>query len=435
MVIMNFVGENDMNAYAYLSAKDLAEEKNKLTAKLDALKAKGISLDMSRGKPEGKQLDLAAPMLKTISEGSLITGDGVDCRNYGVPDGLVQMKQIFADMLATEPDEVITGNNSSLSMMYDAVARAMIFGVLGGEPWSKQKVKFLCPAPGYDRHFAICEEFGIEMITIAMTPEGPEMDEVERLVSSDASIKGIWCVPMYSNPEGIVYSDKVVSRFAALKPAAKDFRIFWDNAYCVHHLTDRHESLMPLLKKCKEQGSEDMVYMFASTSKISFGGAGVAAIAASKTNIACIRKQLSIRTIGPNKVNQLAHVKFFGGIDGVIKHMEKHAQILAPKFSAVLEMLDKELAPLGIGKWHKPNGGYFVSFNALEGCAKRIVELCKYAGVTLTSAGATYPYGKDPNDSNIRIAPTFPPVEELMQAMEIFCISVRLASVEKLLSK
>ncbi len=340
-------------------------------------------------------------------------------------------------MLEVSSEQIIIGGNSSLQLMYDFVIRALQLGVLGSEkPWCKyDKVKFLCPVPGYDRHFAICESLGIEMINIDYKSDGPDMDEVERLVSSDESIKGIWCVPMYSNPTGISYSDEVVRRFAMLKPAAKDFRILWDNAYCVHHLSDEHDKIINIIEECEKAGNPDMVVEFASTSKISFPGSGVAVIAASRANIDFIKSQLTFQTIGYDKLNQLHHVQYFRDINGIMEHMKRHAAIVKPKFDAVLSALDREIAPLGIGEWNSPRGGYFISFDSLDGCAKRIVGLAKDAGVVMTGAGATYPYCRDPRDSNIRIAPTYPTVDELNLAMEIFCICVKLASVEKLLGE
>ncbi len=363
--------------------------------------------------------------------------DGTDCRNYGVLDGISEAKELLADMMEVAPDHIIIYGNSSLNVMYDTVSRSMTHGVMGNTPWCKlDKVKFLCPVPGYDRHFAITEYFGIEMINVPMTPTGPDMDMVEELVASDDSIKGIWCVPKYSNPQGISYSDQTVRRFARLKPAAPDFRIYWDNAYTIHHLYDMDQDhLIEILAECKRAGNPDMVYKFASTSKISFPGSGIAAIAASQNNLVDIKKQLRIQTIGHDKVNQLRHVRFFGDIHGMVEHMKKHADILRPKFEAVLETLDRELEGLGIGTWTTPKGGYFIAFDSLDGCAKAIVAKCKKAGLVMTGAGATYPYGKDPHDSNIRIAPSYPPLNDLKQAMELFALCVKLVSVEKLLSE
>ncbi len=422
--------------------KDYSEDKlnelfKELTAQYEEYKAKNLKLDMSRGKPAAEQLDLTIDMLTHCLDGDYKSENGIDCRNYGVLDGIPEAKELMMSMLDVKEDEIIVGGNSSLQLMYDTIARAMLLGVLGGDkPWSKnERVKFLCPAPGYDRHFAICESMGIEMITVPYKEDGPDMDMVEKYVSEDEEIKGIWCVPMYSNPTGITYSDEVVKRFANLSPKAKDFRIFWDNAYCIHHLTDTPDKLLNLLEEAKKNGKENMVFMFTSTSKVSFPGGGIACIGASAANINFIKSQMTYQTIGYDKLNQLRHAKFFKNAEGLKAHMLKHRAIIGPKFEVVLNMLEKEIKPLGIADWHKPNGGYFVSFNGMEGTAKRIVTLCKEAGVVLTGAGATYPYGNDPKDSNIRIAPTFPTVSELTTAMEIFCISVKLASVEKLLAK
>ncbi len=422
--------------YTQMNKEQLIAEKEALLKKYEEFKAKGLKLDMSRGKPAPEQLDLSIDMLLHCLDGDYKSSNGIDCRNYGILDGIPEAKKLFEEMLSIGDDEIIVGGNSSLQLMYDTIIRALHFGVYGGDkPWGKcDKVKFLCPVPGYDRHFAICESLGIEMIPVQYKNDGPDMDEVERLVSSDEEIKGIWCVPMYSNPTGITYSDEVVRRFAALKPAAKDFRIFWDNAYCVHQLSDDHDTLLNIIEECKKAGNPDMVFQFTSTSKISFPGGGLAVIAASKNNIDFIKNQMTVQTIGFDKLNQLRHCKFFKNFDGIKAHMKKHAAIIQPKFSVVLYMLNKEISPLGIGSWVSPKGGYFVSFDAMEGCAKRIVALAAEAGVVMTGAGATYPYGKDPKDSNIRIAPTFPSVHELRQAMEIFCVCVKLASVEKLLA-
>lgn len=419
-----------------MSKEQLFAFKAECEKEYEAYKAKGMKLDMSRGKPGADQLDIAMPMFDVFTNSaSMIADDGTDCRNYGMLTGIPDAKKLFGELLGVGTDEIIIGGNSSLSLMYDTVARAVTHGVYGSEkPWGKcEKVKFLCPAPGYDRHFAICETFGIEMITVPMKNDGPDMDMIEKLVAEDEAIKGIWCVPLYSNPDGIVYSDETVRRFANLSPKAKDFRIFWDNAYCVHYLKDAPDRILNILDECKKTGKEDMVFIFASTSKISFPGAGVAVMAGSVNNMKQVAGLMGIQCISYDKINQLRHVKYFKDMDGIMAHMAKHKEILAPKFNMVLDMLDKEIGELGILEWNKPNGGYFVSVNTLDGCAKRTVQLCKEAGVVLTGAGATFPYGKDPADKNIRIAPTYPPVSELEQAMNIFCISLKLASVEKLL--
>ncbi len=423
--------------YSQMSKEQLQAEKTALEKQYADYKAKGLKLDMSRGKPAPEQLNLSLDMLLHCLDGDYKSSNGIDCRNYGVLDGIPEAKALFQEMLGVSADEVIVGGNSSLQMMYDTIIRAMQLGVLGSEkPWCKyEHVKFLCPAPGYDRHFAICQALGIEMINVDYLEDGPDMDAVEKLVSEDEEIKGIWCVPMYSNPTGITYSDAVVKRFANLKPKAKDFRIFWDNAYCVHHLSENHDHLLNIIEECKKAGNPNMVFEFTSTSKISFPGGGLAVVAASKENIHFIKSQMTYQTIGFDKLNQLRHAKYFKNFESISEHMKHHAAIIRPKFDVVLYMLDKEIEPLGIGKWNKPNGGYFISFDALPGCAKRIVSLAKEAGVVMTGAGATFPYGKDPKDSNIRIAPTFPSVDELRQAMEIFCVCVKLASVEVLLNK
>ena len=417
-----------------MNKEQLLEFKRSTEAEYEDFKAQGLSLDMSRGKPSAEQLELSMDMINVLDGEVLKAENGFDCRNYGVLDGIPEAKRLLAPMLGITPDEMIIFGNSSLNAMYWTIQVAYTHGVLGEKPWSQcGKVKFLCPVPGYDRHFKVTEFFGVEMINVPLTPEGPDMDMVEKLVSEDDSIKGIWCVPQYSNPDGISYSDETVKRFAALKPKAKDFRIFWDNAYCIHHLTDNPGYILNILEEAKKCGNENIVYMFASTSKITFPGAGVAFMGASTENIDSLKKMLGVSTIGYDKLNQLRHVKFFETFENLLEHMKKHKEILAPKFSAVIEMLDKEIAPLGIGSYISPNGGYFISFNSLPGCAKRIVELCKNGGVVLTGAGATYPYGKDPDDKNIRISPSFPTVEELTKAMELFVICVKLASAEKLL--
>ncbi len=422
--------------YSSLTKEELIEKKQQLLKEEEAAKLKNLSLDMSRGKPEMAQLDIALDMFSVINADTNMKADnGIDCRNYGILDGIAPAKKLMAEMMGAEPENVIIYGNSSLNIMYDTISRSYTHGVLGSTPWCKlDKIKFLCPAPGYDRHFAITEHFGIEMITIPMKEDGPDMDMVEEYVNGDASIKGIWCVPMYSNPTGITFSDEVVRRFAALKPAAEDFRIFWDNAYCIHHIYDEKDSLLNLAKECEAAGNPDIYYMFASTSKVSFAGAGIAAMASSAANIKDVKKQMTIQTIGHDKLNQLRHVLYFKDLDGLNAHMEKHAAIMRPKFDAVLEILDRELGGTGIAAWSKPKGGYFISFNSLEGCAKAIVAKCKELGVVLTGAGATFPYGKDPEDKNIRIAPSFPTIDDLEKAVEIFVLSVKLVSVEKLLA-
>ncbi|MCM1158123.1 MAG: aminotransferase class I/II-fold pyridoxal phosphate-dependent enzyme [Bacteroidales bacterium] len=416
--------------------EELLALKEVLSRKYKEAQAKGLKLDMSRGKPGISQLDLSLPMLDILtSKDEMTASDGMDIRNYGVLDGIPEAKQLMAEMMETTPEHVVVFGNASLSIMYDTVSRGMLKGYLGETPWGKlERVKFLCPVPGYDRHFAITEHLGIEMINVPLLEDGPDMDLVEKYVSEDAAVKGIWCVPKYANPTGITYSDEVVRRMAALKPAAKDFRIFWDNAYCIHHLyEDKQDKILDILSECEKAGNPDMVFEFVSTSKVSFSGAGVAAIGTSKANIADLKKTMTIQTIGYDKINQLRHVKFFKNKAGLDAHMMKHAALMRPKFEAVLEVLNEELGGLGIGSWIKPRGGYFISFNAMEGCAKAIVAKCKDAGVVMTGAGATYPYGKDPQDSNIRIAPSFPTPEEMREAAELFTLCVKMVSVDKLL--
>lgn len=425
-----------MKKYKDMSKDELLTLKAALLEEYKEEQAKGLSLNMARGKPGFSQLALSMGMLDEINSSSdMRTLLGNDTRNYGDLDGIGECRQLMADMMEVKKENIIVYGNSSLNVMYDTVSRSMTHGVNGSTPWCKlDKVKFLCPVPGYDRHFKITEFFGIEMINIPLLEDGPDMDLVEEYVNNDPAVKGIWCVPKYSNPTGIVYSDEVVRRFAALKPAAEDFRIYWDNAYCIHHLyKDKQAEILNIIDECEKAGNPDMVYMFGSTSKITFPGSGVAALATSPRNVEFIKKQLTVQTIGHDKINQLRHTRFFKNIDGIKAHMEKHADILRPKFEAVLNEFDKELAGLEIGSWIRPVGGYFISFDALEGCAKKIVAMCKDAGVVLTGAGATYPYGKDPHDNNIRIAPTYPTEAELAKAMEVFCVAVKIAATESLL--
>ena len=426
-----------MKKYVEMNKQELNEELVKLKAEYKKYQEMSLSLNMARGKPCIEQLDLSMGLMDALnSEADLSCEDGTDCRNYGVLTGIDEAKVLIGAMMENKPENIIIYGNSSLNVMYDTVSRAYTHGIMGNTPWCKlDKVKFLCPVPGYDRHFAITQYFGIEMINIDMTPEGPDMDQVEALVSADDSIKGIWCVPKYSNPQGYSYSDETVRRFARLKPAAKDFRIFWDNAYGIHHLYDDDQDyLIEILAECKKAGNPDMVYKFASTSKITFPGSGIAALATSLNNLDDITAQLTNQTIGHDKVNQLRHVRFFKDIEGMKAHMRKHADIIRPKFEAVLEILDRDLTPCGIGDWTKPKGGYFISFDAPEGCAKDIVDRAKKAGVTMTGAGATYPYKKDPHDSNIRIAPTFPSLSDLRTAMDIFTVCVRISAIKKMLA-
>ncbi len=423
-------------SYKEMTKEELLAAREEVAAKYEELKAMGLNLDMSRGKPNTEQLDISMEMIDTLSRTHELVGEqGVDCRNYGVLDGIIEAKRLLSAMIECPVDNIIIYGNSSLNVMYDTVARSMTHGVMGSTPWAKlDKVKFLCPVPGYDRHFAITEFFGIEMINVPMTSEGPDMDMVEDLVSKDAAIKGIWCVPKYSNPSGITYSDETVRRFANLKPAAEDFRIYWDNAYCIHHLYEDHQDhILEILEECEKAGNPDMVFKFCSTSKVTFPGSGIAAISASKANLDFIKKQMKVQTIGHDKLNQLRHARFFGDFNGMLEHMKKHAAIIRPKFEAVLDTLDRELGGLDIATWTKPNGGYFIALDTLDGCAKKVVAMCKEAGVVMTPAGATYPYGKDPHDSNIRIAPTYPSTDELKQACEVFVTCVKLASIDKLL--
>lgn len=425
-----------MKAYKELSREELLTLKGELEKQFEDAKGKGLKLDMSRGKPTPAQLDMAMDMFDVFNSASDMKAEnGMDTRNYGVMDGIPEAKRLMGEIMGVPAENVIVYGNASLTIMYDTVSRAMTHGIMGNTPWGKlDKIKFLCPVPGYDRHFKITEHFGIEMINIPMSEDGPDMDLVEEYVEKDPSVKGIWCVPKYSNPQGYTYSDETVRRFAALKPAAPDFRIFWDNAYVIHHLyEEKQDQLLEILSECEKAGNPDMVFEFASTSKVSFAGAGISAMASSKANLDDARKTMTIQTISYDKINQLRHVRYFKNLDGVMKHMMKHAAIMRPKFEAVIRVLDQELSGLGIGTWTEPRGGYFISFDSLEGCAKAIVAKCKEAGVVLTGAGATFPYGKDPKDSNIRIAPSFPTPEEMAEATDLFVLCVKLVSVEKLL--
>ncbi len=425
-----------MKPYIEMSKEEMQSELAELKGEYRRYQGMDLSLDMSRGKPCREQLDISMGMMDALNSGvDLTCEDGTDCRNYGVLTGIHEAKVLIGDMMENNPDNIIIYGNSSLNVMYDTVSRAMTHGILGNMPWCKlDKVKFLCPVPGYDRHFAITEYFGIEMIPVPMSPSGPDMDMVERLVSEDETIKGIWCTPKYSNPQGYSYSDETVRRLARMKPAARDFRIFWDNAYGIHHLYDDDQDyLIEILAECKRAGNPDLVYKFASTSKITFPGSGIAALATSPNNLEDIMKQMKNQTIGHDKVNQLRHVRFFGDIHGMTEHMKKHAEIIRPKFEMVLDTFERELGGLGIGEWTKPKGGYFISFDSLPGCAKAIVSRAKKAGVTMTGAGATWPYGRDPRDSNIRVAPTYPSLEDLKVAAELFTLCVKIVSLEKLL--
>jgi DNA-binding transcriptional MocR family regulator len=419
-----------------LSPQQLAQLRSQLEARHQAFKAEGLKLDMTRGKPANAQLDLAQALLSLPGEKDYSAADGTDTRNYGGLDGLPELKAIFGEMLSVPAAQVIIGGASSLTMMHDTIVRALTHGVPGSpRPWGKlDKVKFLCPSPGYDRHFAICEHFGIEMVVVELGKEGPNLDQVEDLVQADASVKGMWCVPKYSNPTGTTYSDATVERLAKMKTAAPDFRIIWDNAYAVHHLYAEGDPLKDILEAAQRAGNPNRPLVFASTSKISFAGAGVAAMAASPANIADAKKHLGLQTIGPDKVNQLRHVRFFKDFAGINAHMQRHAQILRPKFEAVTQIFERELGGKGIASWTTPRGGYFISLDTLDGCAAEVVRLANDAGVKLTAAGATFPYGKDPRDKNIRIAPSLPPLAQIQQAMEVVAVSVTLASVKKLAS-
>ena len=422
--------------YLNCSKQELEKEYSSLVKQFEDVKSKGLNLNMARGKPGKEQLDLSLGLLDVVNSSSDFVGaDGMDCRNYGILKGIEECRKLFGEMLGVDYNNVMVGGSSSLNMMFDTISCMMTKSVVDGcKPWYEVKNrKFLCPVPGYDRHFGITEYYGFEMIPVPMTSNGPDMDIVEKLVENDDSIKGIWCVPKYSNPQGITYSDDTVKRFAALKPAAKDFRIMWDNAYCIHDISDTPDSLLNIYDECVKAGNEDMPILFCSTSKITFPGAGVAAMAASDANMNVFAERYNYEIISYDKLNMLRHVKYFKNYDCVLNHMQLHKKVLKPKFEIVLNTLDKELTPTGVGEWTNPNGGYFVSVDVLSGTAKRVVSLCKEAGLILTGAGATYPLGKDPEDKNIRIAPSFPPNDELQTAMNVFCICTKLAACEKLL--
>jgi DNA-binding transcriptional MocR family regulator len=422
-----------VTSFTPTNPQEVVENLSQCEASYAAIKQKGLKLDMTRGKPSNEQLDLANELTTVLAASDYKAADGTDGRNYGGLDGLPEMKAIFAELLETAPANLIVGGASSLTMMHDAVVRGLLHGVPDGEgPWSKSKIKFLCPAPGYDRHFAICQHHGIEMINIELDANGPDMAVVEKLVASDASIKGMWCVPKYSNPTGETYSAAVVERLAAMKTAAPDFRLFWDNAYAVHDLYDTTDPLLEILAACAKAGNLNRPLEFASTSKISFAGAGVAVMATSAANVADAKKHLAIQTIGPDKLNQLRHVRFFKNAAGVKAHMQKHAALLRPKFDAVTRIFERELGGSGLAAWTKPRGGYFVSLDTLDGCASEVVRLADEAGVKLTPAGATFPLGKDPRNRNIRVAPSLPPASQVETAMEVVTLCVKLASARKL---
>ena len=422
--------------YKEMTKAELLELRAELMSAYEEKKGLGLNLSMARGKPSKEQLELSMPMLDVLNDNTNFVGeDKLDVRNYGVLPGIKEARRFFADILDVKPENVVLYGSASLTLMYDTISRAYVKGILGSTPWSKlDKVKFLCPVPGYDRHFTVCEFFGIEMINVPMNEDGPDMDMVEKLVSEDSAIKGIWCVPKYSNPDGYVYSDEVVKRFASLKPAAEDFRIYWDNAYIIHHLyPDEPAQILNIIEECEKAGNPDMVYEFCSTSKVTFPGAGISAMASSEKNINSTISMMNAQIISHDKMNQLRHVLFFPTMRDLEEHMAKHAEIMRPKFETVVEMLENELGDLGIAEWTNPKGGYFIGFNSMEGCAKKIVSMCADAGVFMTDAGATYPYGKDPKDRNIRIAPSFPTIDELIEACKIFIICVKIASIDKIL--
>ena len=429
-----------MVPYSSMTKEELAAQKEQLEKKYKEYKDQGLKLDITRGKPSALQLDLSEKMLTVVSKNEeCISDDGTDCRNYGLQNGLPQMRELMGRIAGASAEQTIVCGNASLNIMFDTISRAYTHGILGSTPWGKlDKVKFLCPVPGYDRHFAVTEHFGVEMINVPMLPTGPDMDMVEELVSKDDAIKGIWCVPKYSNPQGITYSDETVKRFAALKPAAKDFRIFWDNAYALHNLYNdesKQDKLLNIIDECEKAGNPDMVFVFCSTSKVTYAGAGVAAVSASKNNITEISNHIKYQTIGSDKMNQLRHIRYFKDYDGILQQMEKHADLLRPNFEAMYKKLDDNLSGLGIAKWTEPKGGYFICFEALEGCASNIVKMAKEAGLSLTEAGSVFPYHKDPRDSYIRIAPSMPTVKDIEVAGDLFTLCVKLVSVNKLLAE
>ena len=429
-----------MTPYSSMTKDELAAQKEQLEKKYKEYKDQGLKLDITRGKPSALQLDLSEKMLTVVSKNEeCISDDGTDCRNYGLQNGLPQMRELMGRIAGASAEQTIVCGNASLNIMFDTISRAYTHGILGSTPWGKlDKVKFLCPVPGYDRHFAVTEHFGVEMINVPMLPTGPDMDMVEELVSKDDAIKGIWCVPKYSNPQGITYSDETVKRFAALKPAAKDFRIFWDNAYALHNLYNdesKQDKLLNIIDECEKAGNPDMVFVFCSTSKVTYAGAGVAAVSASKNNIAEISNHIKYQTIGSDKMNQLRHIRYFKDYDGILQQMEKHADLLRPNFEAMYKKLDDNLSGLEIAKWTEPKGGYFICFEALEGCASNIVKMAKEAGLSLTEAGSVFPYHKDPRDSYIRIAPSMPTVKDIEVAGDLFTLCVKLVSVNKLLAE
>ncbi|WP_368901953.1 aminotransferase [Oceanobacillus oncorhynchi] len=422
-----------MSTLQQMDHSSLQHLHEKTKKELDAIKKENLSLNMARGKPSAEQLQLSLELLDSVTSKNI--GDNFSVLNYGMVDGLPEAKALFKDLLEVDTEEILIGGNASLNIMHDLISKALIKGVIDSEtPWGKEDtIKFICPVPGYDRHFTICEQYDIEMISVEMLNDGPDMDKVEELVRNDASIKGMWSVPKYSNPEGITYSDEVVERLAKMETKAKDFKIFWDNAYAIHDLTDHPPKLKNILEACKEHGNPNRVFMFASTSKMTFPGSGVAVVAASKENISFIKEQLSVQTIGPDKVNQLRHVRFFENYSNLLEHMKKHAEIMKPKFDAVIEILHSKLDSYGIATWAEPDGGYFISLNTMDGCASEVIRLAKEAGVTLTGAGAAFPYGRDPRDRNIRIAPSFPSLEEVEKAIDVLCTCIILVSTKKLL--